>query len=172
MKLYQFLGACAAINGLICSGLDTTRFLFVGFLPAKTNEKRKKLEELKNETSTMIFYEAPHKIKDTLNNMLNIIGDRKISIGRELTKIHEEFIRGKISSVINEIEIKGEYVLILEGAEKSEDEIKMETINKMTVEAHYKYYEKMGLEKKEIIKKIAHDRNVPKDDIYKKFIDN
>lgn len=167
----QFHGACAAINGLICSGLDTKRFLFVGFLPAKISEKRKKLEELKKQTNTMIFYEAPHKIKDTLNNMLDILGDREISIGRELTKIHEEFVRGKLSSIINKIETRGEYVLVLEGAEKSETELEKEALNEKSVEEHYKYYEMKGLTKKEIIKIIAHDRNVPKDDIYKKFID-
>lgn len=119
----------------------------------------------------MIFYEAPHKLKDTLEDMLEELGDRQISIGRELTKIHEEFIRGKISSIIDTIEIRGEYVLIVEGASKSEFEIEKETMNMMSIEEHYKYYEKQGLNKKEIIKQIAHDRSVPKDDIYKKFID-
>ena len=83
-------GACAAINSLICSGFDTKEFVFVGFLSAKKSEKKDKLEEIKNETRTLIFYEAPHKIMDTLECMKEILGDRQISIARELTKIHED----------------------------------------------------------------------------------
>ncbi len=163
-------GACAAINSLICSGLDTKQFLFVGFLSAKKKEKREKLESLKNNTYTMIFYEAPHKIEDTLRNMLEILGDREISIGREITKIHEEFIRGKISKIIEQIEPRGEMVIIVEGSKKSEEDMEKESRNEMSLEEHYKFYEKQGYDKKEIIKKIAKDRNTPKNEIYKEFI--
>ena len=163
-------GACAAINSLICSGLDTRQFLFVGFLSAKSKEKKDKLNEVKNIQSTLIFYEAPHKIDETLKCMIDILGDRKISIGREMTKIHEEFIRGKISEVMKKIEPKGEMVIIVEGAEKSESDIARDSRNEMTLEEHYAYYEGQGLEKKEIIKRIAKDRGVNKNEIYKHFI--
>lgn len=163
-------GACAAINSLICSGFDTKQFMFVGFLSAKSKEKRDKLNEIKNEQSTLIFYEAPHKIEDTLKCMLEILGDRRISIGREITKIHEEFIRGTISEIIARIEPRGEMVIIVEGAEKSQNDIDRENRNDMTLEEHYKFYENQGLDKKEIIKRIAKDRKVKKNEIYKKFI--
>ena len=163
-------GECAAINSLICSGLDTRQFLFVGFLSAKAKEKKDKLNELKNVQSTLIFYEAPHKIDETLKCMFNIFGDREISIGREMTKIHEEFIRGKISEVMEKIEPKGEMVIIVEGAEKSESDIARDSRNEMTLEEHYAYYERQGFEKKEIIKMIAKDRGVNKNEIYKQFI--
>lgn len=163
-------GACAAINSLICSGLDTRQFLFVGFLSAKAKEKKDKLNELKNVQSTLIFYEAPHKIDETLKCMFNIFGDREISIGREMTKIYEEFIRGKISEVMEKIEPKGEMVIIVEGAEKSESDIARDSRNEMTLEEHYAYYERQGFEKKEIIKMIAKDRGVNKNEIYKQFI--
>ncbi len=163
-------GACAAINSLICSGMDTSQFMFVGFLSAKKKERIDKLNEMKNVTSTLIFYEAPHKIIETLNNMLEVFGDRKISIGRELTKIHEEFIRGKISEVLDKVELRGEMVIIVEGAEKSEEMLELEKRNKMSLEEHYEFYEKQGLEKKEIIKRIAKDRGVEKNEIYKEFV--
>ena len=129
-----------------------------------------KLNEVKNIQSTLIFYEAPHKIDETLKCMIDILGDRKISIGREMTKIHEEFIRGKISEVMEKIEPKGEMVIIVEGAEKSESDIARDSRNEMTLEEHYAYYEGQGLEKKEIIKRIAKDRGVNKNEIYKHFI--
>lgn len=163
-------GACAAINSLICSGLDTRQFLFVGFLSAKAKEKKDKLNEVKNVQSTLIFYEAPHKIDETLECMLDILGNREISIGREMTKIHEEFIRGKISEVMERIEPKGEMVIIVKGAEKSENDIARDSRNEMTLEEHYAHYERQGFEKKEIIKMIAKDRGVNKNEIYKQFI--
>lgn len=163
-------GACAAINSLICSGFDTSEFVFIGFLSAKKSEKKEKLELLKNETKTMIFYEAPHKILDTLECMRDVLGNRQISIARELTKIHEEFIRGTISEVLEKIEVRGEMVLIVKGAEKSEMQIEKENRNNLSLEEHYKLYESQGLDKKEIIKRIAKDRGVNKNEIYKEFI--
>lgn len=164
-------GACAAINSLVCSGFDTREFLFVGFLSAKMKEKKDKLEELKNVTSTIIFYEAPHKIEETLKCMLEILGDRKISIAREITKVHEEFIRGKISEVLGKLQARGEMVIIVQGAEKSEEEIEKEKRKELSIEEHYKFYDSKGFEKKEIIKKVAKDRGVAKNEIYKKFIE-
>ena len=163
-------GACAAISSLIGSGLSTNQFLFIGFLSTKKKDKIEKLNELKNCTSTLIFYEAPHKIKETLKNMLEVLGDRRISIARELTKIHEEFIRGNISNIINTIEERGEMVIIVEGSNISEKELEIEVRNQMTLEEHYNFYKKQSLKKKEIVKKIAKDRNVNKNEIYKFFI--
>lgn len=170
IEIVPIPGACAAINALICSGFDTSEFVFIGFLSAKNTEKKKKLEKIKNETRTMIFYEAPHKIEDTLKLMMEILGDRQISIAREITKIHEEFLRGHISEVLAKLEIRGEMVIIVEGADKSIDEIEKENRNSLTLEEHYKYYEDKGLDKKEIIKCIAKDRGVNKNEIYKQFI--
>ena len=161
-------GACAAINSLICSGLSTKEFSFIGFLPVKSGEKIKKLNEIKDETRTLIFYEAPHKILNTLETMKEILGDRKISIGREITKVHEEFIRGTISEVLMNIPERGEMVIIVEGADKKEEA--KELLNKLSLEEHYKFYEDKGYEKKEIIKFIAKDRKVNKNEIYKHFI--
>lgn len=163
-------GACAAINSLICSGFSTKEFSFIGFLSTNKKEKKEKLEEVKNETRTLIFYEAPHKIIDTLTVMEEILGDREISIGRELTKIHEEFIRGKISKVKEVLEPKGEMVIIVQGSDKSKKEIEKEDRNNLSLEDHYKFYEEQGIEKKEIIKRIAKDRNVSKNEIYKYFL--
>lgn len=163
-------GACAAINSLICSGFDTHEFVFIGFLSAKKKEKKEKLQICKNETRTMIFYEAPHKVIDTLECMREILGDRNISVARELTKIHEEFIRGTISEVLETIEERGEMVIVVQGASKSENDIEKESRNNLSLDEHYKLYEKQGLEKKEIIKKIAKDRGVNKNEIYKKFL--
>ncbi len=171
IKVIPVPGACAAINSLICSGMDTGEFLFVGFLSAKKREKMRKLEEIKNVKSTIIFYEAPHKIEDTLECMLEILGDREISIGRELTKIHEEFVRGKISEVKEILNPKGEMVIVVKGSKQSEDDIEKENRNNMSLEEHYKFYENLGLEKKDIIKKIAKDRGVQKNEIYKEFIE-
>ena len=164
-------GACAAINALICSGIKTDEFCFMGFLPANITEKKRKLEANKDEVKTLIFYEAPHKLIKTLEVMQEILGDRKISLCKELTKIHENFERDRISSILEKIDDpKGEYVIIVEGADKSKQEQETETLNNMTLDEHFLYYEKKGLDKKEIIKRIAKDRGVSKNVIYQKFI--
>jgi len=163
-------GACAAINALIASGLNTKEFVFVGFLPLNKKLRKEKLEEIKNENKTIIIYEAPHKIKDSLNDLKNIVGNRKIVLARELTKIHEEFIRGNIDEIIEKSEnLKGEMILLIEG----NNEINNENIlNNLSLEEHYNVYEKQGLNKKEIIKKIAKDRGVNKNEIYQYFLKN
>ena len=157
-------GACAAINSLICSGLDTRQFLFVGFLSAKAKEKKDKLNELKNVQSTLIFYEAPHRIVDMVNNMKEIFGDRNISISREISKKYEEIYRGKISEVLNEIEnIKGEIVVVVEGNHE------LENFDDIDVIEHVNMFIDDGLSQMEAIKKVAKLRNVPKSEIYNKF---
>lgn len=165
-------GACAAITALIVSGMSTNEFSFIGFLPVNSSEKKKKLEENINETKTLIFYEAPHKLKKTLGAIEEVLGNRNIVLARELTKVHEEYKRGNISELLAQIEEpKGEYVIIVEGAEKNEEEIEIEKRNDMPLEKHYEYYEKQGLTKKEIIKQIAKERGVSKNGIYQYFLD-
>ena len=169
IKIIPIPGACALINALIGSGFKTKEFLFIGFLPVNNKEKMNKLDELKREDKTMIFYEAPHKLKITLEAMHKAFGNRKVVLARELTKIHEEFIRGNLAEIIDNIEeIKGEFVIIVEGAEKIDE--KKELLNSMSLEEHYKYYENNNLDKKEIIKRIAKDRGKTKNEIYQYFI--
>ena len=162
-------GACAIITALMSAGVNTRSFTFYGFLSLNKKLRNKELEQIRSNRNTIILYEAPHKIVNTLKDLENYVGDRKIVLARELTKIHEEFIRSNIDELIENINnIKGELILIIEGAtEKTEEENKL---NNLTLEEHYKYYEKQGFDKKEIIKKIAKDRNVNKNEIYMKFI--
>ncbi len=167
IKVVPIPGACAMINALIASGLDTKEFAFYGFLPLNKKLRKEKLEEIKNEGKTTIIYEAPHRIKDTLNELQKNFGDINIVVAKELTKIHEQYYRGKISEVNNMIETpKGEFIIILEKNKKKKEN----ELNNLSLEEHYKYYENQGLDKKEIIKKIAKDRNVNKNEIYQKFI--
>ena len=164
-------GACAFVNAIIASGLNTKEFAFIGFLSANKGEKKAKLEELKYETKTLIFYEAPHKLQATLETMLEVLGDRQVCLARELTKIHEEFIRDNLSTLIEQnVEIKGEFVIVVEGSTISKKENDIMELNKLSLEEHYERYKKEGLEKKEIIKRIAKDRNVSKNEIYQYFL--
>ncbi len=162
-------GACAMINSLICSGIDTKEFTFLGFLPLNKKLRKKKLEEIEKENKTIIIYEAPHKLETTLKDLQKVLTqDRKVTLAREITKIHEEFIRGNIDEIIQKAEnLKGEIVLIIEGNKEVEEE---NSLNNLTIEEHYKFYEKQGLSKKDIIKKIAKDRNMNKNDVYQQFI--
>ena len=162
-------GACAMINSLICSGISTKEFTFLGFLPLNKKLRKNKLEEIEKTNKTIIIYEAPHKLETTLKDLKLILNnERKIVLAREITKIHEEFIRESIDDLIRKSEsIKGEIVLIIEG---NNNVIEENELNKLSIEEHYKFYENQGFNKKEIIKKIAKDRNVSKNDIYKNFI--
>ena len=164
-------GACAMINALITSGLSTREFTFVGFLSTNAKERKEKLEEIKYEPRTMIFYEAPHKLKETLKVMHDVLGDRKVVLARELTKIHEEFIRGELSTISEQLgDIRGEFVVLVEGSLITKKEKEIEDLNSLSLEEHYKYYEDEGLSKKDIIKKIAKDRKKDKNEIYQYFI--
>lgn len=162
-------GACAMINSLVCSGMDTKEFIFLGFLPLNKKLRKNKLEEIKQSDKTIIIYEAPHKIENTLKDLKQILNnDRKITLAREITKIHEEFIRGTIEELIKKVEnIKGEIVLIIDKNLEKSNEKKWEEIS---LEEHYSFYEEQGLDKKEIIKEIAKDRNMAKNEVYQKFI--
>ncbi len=167
IEVISIPGACAMINALICSGLDTKEFIFMGFLPLNKKNRKEKLNEIKTATKTTILYEAPHKLEATLNDLKEIIENRKIVLARELTKMHEEYIREDIDTLIEKAKgVKGEIVLIIEGSKKQEDN----TLLALSLEEHYRYYKEKGWNKKDIIKQIAKDRNVNKNEIYQKFI--
>ena len=171
IKIVPIPGACAFVNAVIVSGMSTREFEFIGFLSANKKERKDKLEEIKYDTRTLIFYEAPHKLQATLESMLEILGDRKTVLARELTKIHEEYIRGSLSTVLAQIvDIKGEFVIIVEGNSISKKDLETNSLNEKSLEDHYKFYEAQGLDKKEIIKKIAKDRNTNKNEIYQYFL--
>ena len=172
IKIIPVPGACALINALICSGMNTREFSFYGFLPLNKKLRKNKLEEIKKETKTIIIYEAPHKIANTLKDIYEEIGDINIVLARELTKIHEEFIRGKVSEIYENCDnLKGEMIIIIEGNKEnnSEEDLK-KLLNNMSLDEHYEYYKNQNIEKKEIIKKIAKDRGVTKNDIYIKLL--
>lgn len=170
IKVVPIPGACALITALIASGISAKEFCFVGFLPVNKTEKTNKLLSLHEIDKTLIFYEAPHKLLNTLTCIKEILGNRKIAIARELTKIHEEFIYGYIDDILNDISNpKGEFVLIVEGNYNQKDEITEKLCNS-SLEEHFSFYNNLGYSKKDIIKLISKDRNVPKNDIYQYFI--
>lgn len=167
-------GACACITALTLSGLSTRRFCFEGFLPTDRKEKKAVLEELTRETRTMIIYEAPHHLVKTLEELLAVLGDRTITICRELTKKYETVFRTTFSEAMTyyeKTEPKGECVIVIEG--KSRETIADETIhewNRISIEEHMHYYEKQGTEKKDAMKQVAKDRGVSKREIYQYLI--
>lgn len=167
IKIVPIPGAVAAINALILSGLSTRRFAFEGFLSVNKRHRYEHLSSVKNDTHTLIFYEAPHKLKSTLKDLYEVLGDRKISIIRELTKIHEEAVYttlSKAQSLYDEKSPKGEFVLIIEGASEVEEE--ENPLNSLSVREHVEKYINDGLSQNDAIKKAAADRNVKKREIY------
>ncbi|WMJ79977.1 16S rRNA (cytidine(1402)-2'-O)-methyltransferase [Clostridium sp. MB40-C1] len=168
-------GATAVTTALVYSGLDTTKFIFRGFLPRENKDRKPVIEDLKDRKESLIFYEAPHRLIKTLEFLYDNLGNRKIALCRELTKLHEEIIRLPIKEAIEYYmskEPRGEYVLVLEG--KSEEEIKNEEKSQweaLTIEEHIKKYIDEGLSKKEAIKKTAKDRSLSKSQVYKHSID-
>lgn len=157
-------GATAFVPALTSSGISPSPFLFYGFLNAKNSKQKSELESLKNLKYTMIFYESVHRIKDTLSNMLEVFGDRNISINREISKIHEEICRGKISELIDLVdEMKGEFVIIVEGNSDVVDYSSMSIID------HVKVYVDDGMSEKDAIKLVAKERNVAKSIVYKEY---
>lgn len=166
-------GAVAGINALILSGLSTRRFAFEGFLSVNKRHRREHLESIKNDTHTLIFYEAPHKLKNTLSDMLNTFGGRrKIALVRELTKVHEEVRRCTIAEAVDfyaENNPRGEYVIVVEGAEKAEEDQAENEWDNMSVREHVDKYIKEGMTSKDAIKKTAQDRKLPKRDVYNEY---
>lgn len=163
-------GACAAICALTASGLPTARFCFEGFLPVEKAARRQRLEALRREERTVILHEAPHKLRTTLADLCRELGgERRISLCRELTKLNEQVLRLTLSGAAEyyaQTEPRGEYVLVLEGAMPADENFWQD----MTVEQHFEYYINSGLDRKEAIKAVAHDRGVSKNDIYQRFI--
>ena len=171
IEMIPIPGACALINALIASGLNTKEFAFYGFLPLDKKLRNEKMEDIQKQNKTIIFYEAPHRLEKTLAELLDRFGNIEIVIAKELTKIHESFIRGRIEDILPTLkDVKGEYIILFEMHSKTEKQIEIETLNQMTLEEQYKYYENQGMNKKDIIKRIAKNNKVPKDEIYKKFI--
>lgn len=166
-------GACACVNALIVSGLPTRRFCFEAFLPAEKRKRQEYLEELKTETRTIILYEAPHHLRKTLEELLQTLGNRRISVCRELTKKHETIFQTTLEEAISyyqENEPRGECVLVLQG--KSSEELKQENTQKwmeMSVEEHMNFYLSQGVDKKAAMKQVAKDRGVSKRDIYQQY---
>ncbi len=159
-------GASAAICALTLSGLPTGRFCFEGFLSVNRRQRRAHLDDIKSEKRTMIFYEAPHKLCATLNDLYETLGERRIALARELTKRHEELIYTTLSGAIQkyaDASPKGEYVLILEGLHVSDEE---NPLCSLGVEDHMAHYLKAGSDEMSAIKAVARDRGMRKNEIY------
>ena len=171
-------GPCAAVSALALSGLPTGRFTFEGFLPNDKNKKElsERLDALKDETRTIIFYEAPHRLTRTLKLLAQTFGEtRKASAVRELTKVHEEVNRSTLGELLNRYETeepRGEFVIIVEGRSRKEiEEEKRSAWDDITIPEHVKRYMQEGLDKKEAMKKVAADRGIGKRDVYKQCTD-
>ena len=164
LNVISLPGATAFVPALTSSGISPSPFIFYGFLNSKDSKQKSELVALKNLKYTMIFYESVHRIKDTLSNMLEVLGDRNISINREISKIHEEICRGKISELIDLVDdMKGEFVIIVEGNTDVVD------FSHLTVAEHIKLYLDDGMSEKDAIKLVAKERNVAKSIIYKEY---
>ncbi len=159
-------GPNACLNALVASGLPTTHYLFYGFLNSKASQARKELEALKDLPYTLVFYEAPHRIEKTLSNCLEILGDRKACLARELTKMHETYHRGTLSELCSLHDLKGEMVLIIEGQnEKKETDIDilLEKIDELVAS---------GKRAKEAISQIAETYEVSRNGLYQAYLDH
>ncbi len=175
IKIIPVPGVSALITALIVSGLPTDKFVFEGFLPRKIKERKKYFKSIENEERTIIFYEAPHRLKRALKDMLDIWGDRRIIIARELTKKYEEIIRGNLNQVLTEIntkEIKGEITLVVQGGiRKKENDITDFLQRECIMEEYLKKLKKQGYSSKDIIKITQEKLNIPKNIIYKKLVE-
>lgn len=168
-------GACACVNALIISGRPTRRFCFEAFLPADKKDRRRVLREIQEETRTTVIYEAPHRLRKTLQELLEVLGDRRLSICRELTKKFETVMETTLEDAVRfygEQEPRGEYVLVLEGrSHASIDEEERSCFENMSVQEHVEMYEEQGLNRKDAMKQAAKDRGVSKRDIYRSLLE-
>jgi 16S rRNA (cytidine1402-2'-O)-methyltransferase len=168
-------GACACVTALTISGLPTRRFCFEAFLPTDKKERRAVLEELKEETRTTIIYEAPHRLVKTLKELLEELGNRRLTICRELTKKHETAFATTLQDAVifyEQQEPKGECVLVLEGRSRaSMEEEKQKGFQEMSLSEHMKIYEDQGMDRKEAMKQVAKDRGVGKREIYQALLE-
>lgn len=171
IKVISVPGPSAVINGLVMSGLSTGRFAFEGFLPMNKRSRKERLQEIKNDARTLIFYEAPHKLMYTLKDLLELLGDRRITLAREMTKKFEEVIR---TTIMNAIEMysdkppRGEYVLIVEGF-KGNGQEDIRGWEGLSTSEHVELFVKMGLDKKDAIKAVAKERSMNRRDVYNDF---
>ena len=157
-------GPTAFVPALTSSGISPQPFTFYGFLNSKSSKRKKELETLQKHTETLIFYEAPHRIVETLNDMLSVLGNRKISISREISKKFEEIYRGNIKDIMDSmVDVKGELVIVLAGNDREN------TYDNLTLIEHVNLYIKEGLKTMDAIKKVAKDRNLSKNDVYKEY---
>ena len=167
-------GPAACITALTLSGLATRRFCFEAFLPADKKERAIILEELKEETRTIIVYEAPHHLRKTLKQLYETLGDRKITLCKELTKRYENAFATTLEEAISYYdnnEPKGEYVLVIEGKSRADIEAeKRDSFSSMTIGEHMELYLSQGLEKKEAMKQVAKDRGISKRDVYQALL--
>ena len=156
-------GSCAFITALVASGLPTDHFYFYGFLPPKENEAKNILEELKNRKETIIFYEAPHRIEKTIRLMQSVLGNREAVIARELTKINEEYVRGKLDELkdIDSATLKGEMVIVIKGQEEDNQ------IDENTIKNRLKYFIDKVLSKKDAIEVVSDEFKINKNIVYK-----
>ena len=167
-------GAAACVTALTLSGLSTRRFAFEAFLPADKKEKAAILEELKSETRTIIIYEAPHRLKKTIAELLSVLGNRKLTAVKELTKLHENVFLTTFEEALDyyeENEPRGEFVLVIEG--RKIEELKKEkeaSFQEMDINEHMKLYLDKGMDKKEAMKAVAADRGIPKREVYKMLL--
>lgn len=168
-------GPTASITALVLSGFSTDRFTFEAFLPREGKARREALEHLKDEVRTTVIYEAPHRIKGTLKELYEVLGNRKIALCRELTKKFEEIIRTELKDaavLYDDKEPKGEYVIVLEGRSSKEIEQKRkEYWDNISIEEHMRIYMNQGMSKKDAMKKAAVDRGVSKRELYKYIIE-
>lgn len=168
-------GATACITALTMSGLKTRRFCFEAFLPWDKRERQWILEELKRETRTIVLYEAPHHLKKTLEDLLEALGDRQVTICRELTKQHEEAVRTTLSEVIDDLtekEPRGEYVIVVQG--RAVEEVireQQQSWDEVPIEAHIERYEAEGMDRKEAMKAVAKDRGISKREVYRYLLE-
>lgn len=156
-------GATAFVPALVTSGIAPEPFIFYGFLSSNDSRRKKELEELKDYSYTIIFYEAPHRIKKTLKLFLDVLGDRNISVARELTKKFETIYRGKISEIYDMVPEKGEFVIVVEGTTNKEIDLSLSIVDCVNL------YIKAGISVMDAIKKVAKERNLPKGEVYKEY---
>lgn len=162
-------GANACLDALVVSGISPQPFIFYGFLDHADKKKKKELDCLKNYKETIVFYESPHRITKTLKLMLDFFGDREIALGREITKRHEEIIRGNLSEIIPISDnLKGEIVIVVSGNKDLKEEIKFE----QTIVEHVNEYVNKGMSIKDAIKEVAKIRNLKKNEVYSKYHNN
>ena len=174
IKIIPVPGVSALITALVVSGLPTDKFVFEGFLPRKIKERKRCFKSIENEERTIIFYEAPHRLKRALKDMLEILGDRRVVLARELTKMYEEIIRGKLSQILSKIgskEIKGEITLIVQGGIKKKENDSMVFLkNECIMQEYLKKLKNQGYSNKDITKIAQEKLNIPKNLIYKKLL--